>query len=58
MPGRYVQVFRLSDGRWTWRLVEDGVPHMETGPAYEKRAEAVTAAAHLFPEDALEVEEK
>jgi hypothetical protein len=57
VPDAYVHVFRLG-GRWTWRLVEDGVPHTETGPAYEKRAEAIAAAAHLFPEHPLEADER
>jgi len=58
VPDRFVQVYRLGDGRWSWRVVEDGVPHMENGPAYEKRSEAVTAAAHLHPEDEIVVEGK
>lgn len=57
MPDRHVLVYRLSDGRWTWRVVEEG-DKIENGPAYPTRREAVTAAAHLFPETAIEVEEK
>lgn len=52
----YVRVYP-SAGRWTWCLVEDGIAS-GNGPAYETRQEAVNAAVHLFPEHAIEVEEK
>ena len=44
MPDRHVLVYRISDGRWTWRVVEEG-DKIENGPAYPTRREAVTAAA-------------
>ncbi len=55
MPDRYVSVLRLADGRWTYRLVVEGVPE-PNGVAYEKRVEAVSAASHLYPEDEIVVE--
>jgi hypothetical protein len=59
LPGadRYVSVRRIADGRWTHRLVVDGIPGPE-GVAYEKRVEAVSAASHLYPEDEIVVEGK
>jgi hypothetical protein len=56
MPDVYVRVVRRA-GRWLWELMEDGTVK-ETGPAYEKRVEAISAASHLFPEHFLEAEER
>ena len=55
MPDRRVLVYRLGDGRWTWRVIEDEM-RIENGPAYPKRAEAGLAALNLFPETLIEIE--
>ena len=57
MPDRYVSVFRLADGRWTYRVVVDGVPE-PNGVAYQQRVEAISAASHLYPEDEIIAEGK
>ena len=49
-PDRYAHVFKLGDGRWTWRLVEKDAG-LENGPAYPRRALAAKAVAQLFPKD-------
>lgn len=57
MLDRYVSVIRLADGRWTYRVVVEGVLE-PNGVAYEQRVEAVSAASHLYPEDEIIVEGK
>ena len=48
MPTRYVHVYPLGDGRWTWRMVTPD-SGLENGPAYPLRAKAAKAVAELFP---------
>ena len=54
-PVRYVHVYPLGDGRWTWRLVEKD-SGLENGPAYPLRAHAAKAVAALFPSDPVVLE--
>lgn len=54
-PEKYVHVYKLSDGRWTWRLLDEE-DRLENGPAYPLRREAGIAALNLFPQSPIEVD--
>ena len=57
LPERYVHVYPLGDGRWTWRLVEQDAG-IENGPAYPLRRHAAAAVASLFPDDPIVIEDE
>ena len=54
-PSRFVHVYKIPDGRWSWRLMDEEA-RLENGPAYPLRREAGLAALNLFPKDPIEVD--